>query len=95
MKEHLATEFQEWMQEVRAVETPLFLPDHGQQVTDAYFAGAPPFRSPKHRPDIPDSFIWEAALDIAKNCRLSTWSPRVGNCAKRQASMMKWKASLH
>ena len=69
VKEHLATEFQEWMQEVRAVETPL-LPDHGQRVTDAYFAGAPPFRSPKHRPDIPDSFIWEAALDIAKNCEL-------------------------
>ena len=54
---------------MQAVEA-LVLPDHGQRVSDAYFAGSPPFRSPKHRADIPDSFIWEAARDIAKNCEI-------------------------
>ena len=41
-------------------------PDHGKRVADDYFGGAPPFSSVKHRPDIPDSFIWQTVRDLAK-----------------------------
>ena len=77
-KQDLATEFQGWLQEVHAAEAPI-QPDHGQRVTEAYFAGSPPFRSQKHRADFPDSFIWEAAVDIARQCG---WLPVVSTDAR-------------
>ena len=61
----LATEFDKWLSNVDAIVHPV-KPHHAKLVTDAYFEGKVPFRAPKHRPDIPDAFIWQVALDLAK-----------------------------
>ena len=39
---------------------------YGKRVTDAYFAGNAPFRSPKKRDDFPDAFIYQTVQDIAE-----------------------------
>jgi hypothetical protein len=59
-----ADDFQQWIKETHAIEHSV-KPMHGVRVTDAYFSGSHPFRAPKHRDDIPDSFIWQTALDLA------------------------------
>ena len=40
-------------------------PDHGKRVSDAYFAGSPPFSSKKNRNDFPDALIYESVVDLA------------------------------
>lgn len=40
-------------------------PEHGTRAWQRYFAGEAPFRSVKFRGDIPDSWILEAAIDLA------------------------------
>jgi hypothetical protein len=60
----LTREFQQWMTEAQATEHSIKA-DHAERVVDAYFAGRPPFGAAKRREDIPDSFIWETAVDLA------------------------------
>lgn len=62
--ECIAEEFQSWINECKVAEHPVGA-DHGKRVTDDYFSGSAPFRSPKSRIDIPDSFIWHTILDVA------------------------------
>ena len=63
--EGLAVEdFERWLLRCNAVNYPI-ADDHGRRVAEDYFVGSPPFTSPKHRADIPDSFIWQTILDIA------------------------------
>jgi hypothetical protein len=59
----LSGEFQQWITEAQAIEHPIKA-DHAERVADAYFAGKPPFTGVKQREDIPDSFIWETAIDL-------------------------------
>ena len=62
----LANEFETWMTNAKEATEHHVQPDHGARVAAAYFAGTPPFRAPKHREDLPDSCIWESALDLAQ-----------------------------
>ena len=39
----------------------------GRAVMESYFTGGPPFKGIKNRNDIPDSFIWQAILDIKRS----------------------------
>jgi rRNA-processing protein FCF1 len=57
-------EFKEWADECHA-EALSIRPKHGNRVMDDYFDGNPPFSSPKHRDDIPDSFIFQSIVDLA------------------------------
>lgn len=59
----IATDLQEWITEAQATED-LIGPDHGERVAAAYFAGTAPFGDKKVRTDLPDSFIWETAIDL-------------------------------
>ena len=52
-----------WITEANATVHPVAT-DHGVRVAEAYFAGKSPFRTSKFRDDLPDSFIWETALDL-------------------------------
>jgi hypothetical protein len=61
----IAADLQGWIKEAQAIEDPI-APDHGTRVAAAYFAGSPPFGNKKQRTDIPDSFIWEMALDLVQ-----------------------------
>ncbi len=61
----VAADLQGWIKEAQAIEHPIS-PDHGARVAAAYFAGSPPFGNKKQRTDIPDSFIWETALDLVQ-----------------------------
>ena len=58
-------QFQAWVEECHAIVHPV-QPEHSLRVTNDYFSGSPPFRAPKHRDDLPDSFIWQTALDIVR-----------------------------
>lgn len=40
--------------------------NHSEQVFKRYFAGQPPFREAKSRADLPDAFIFQAFLDLAR-----------------------------
>jgi hypothetical protein len=59
-------EFARWTKRCKAVLSDI-KPDHSVRVMSDYFAGKAPFSSPKHREDIPDSFIWQTVLDTAAN----------------------------
>jgi hypothetical protein len=61
----VAADLQGWIQEAQAIEHPI-APDHGARMAAAYFTGSPPFGNKKQRTDIPDSFIWETALDLVQ-----------------------------
>jgi len=65
VREWSAGEFQAWIEECHAIVHPV-QPEHGASVTNDYFGGSPPFRAPKHRDDLPDSFIWQTAMDIVR-----------------------------
>ncbi len=58
-------EWEEWLKEVCAVEYPVD-PSHGERIIKDYFAGKPPFKAVKNRNDIPDSYVWQTILDLAK-----------------------------
>lgn len=58
------SEFKEWIEDCNA-EVLAIRPKHGNRVMDDYFQGNPPFSSPKHRDDIPDSFIFHNIVDVA------------------------------
>ena len=61
----IESEFDNWLTEVDADQYPITL-EQAENVAKDYFTGAPPFKNLKNRNDIPDSFIWRALLDIAK-----------------------------
>jgi hypothetical protein len=65
--EMAASEFSGWLTATDAIVYRI-VGDHGRRVMDAYFNGTAPYKSPKNRSDIPDSFIWECVLDIQKGC---------------------------
>jgi len=46
------------------IEVIGYAADHADRVWRRYFAGEPPFRSRKSRLDIPDGWIFEAAIDV-------------------------------
>jgi hypothetical protein len=58
-------EWEEWLKDIGAVEEPIH-PSHGQRVIDDYFAGKPPFKTAKSRNDIPDSYVWQAVLNLTQ-----------------------------
>jgi hypothetical protein len=58
-------EFAEWASAMSAVIHPIGQ-SHGGRVVEAYFAGALPFREPKHRDDFPDAFLWQVIIDLAE-----------------------------
>ncbi|NJC28190.1 PIN domain-containing protein [Neolewinella antarctica] len=45
-----------------------------QEIFDAYFSAGKPFKSLKHRDDIPDAYIYYQARKIAENCNLTILS---------------------
>jgi rRNA-processing protein FCF1 len=59
-------EFKGWIEQCGA-EVLAIRPKHGNRVIDDYFGGNPPFTSPKHRDDIPDSFIFQNIVDVASD----------------------------
>lgn len=59
-------EFKGWIEQCGA-DVLAIRPKHGNRVMDDYFDGNPPFTSPKHRDDIPDSFIFENIVDVASD----------------------------
>jgi hypothetical protein len=58
-------EWERWLKSVNAVEDPIDS-SHGQRVIDDYFAGKPPFKTPKNRNDFPDSYVWQAVVDLTR-----------------------------
>ena len=58
-------EFDEWIDDTKTA-THEVDDSHGKRVTDAYFAGDDPFKSPKRRDDFPDAFIYQAVQDLAE-----------------------------
>jgi hypothetical protein len=61
---HRKSEFSSWAKDIQAVIHPI-AESHAKRVTDDYFSGTPPFKTPKNRKDIPDSFIWQVIVDLA------------------------------
>lgn len=59
----VGTEFEKWVEHIHGTIHPI-ADSHGRRVMQAYFDGTPPFKAPKNRLDIPDSFIWECMLDL-------------------------------
>ena len=57
-------EFEEWLKEAAAIEHGMTF-KHAQQMADDYFNGVPPFSKVKHRPDIPDSLIFQVILELS------------------------------
>ena len=66
LKAAAAKEFADWAASISAVQHPLD-PSHGSNMLDAYFDGAVPFTKKKNRDDIPDSFVWQAIQDLARD----------------------------
>jgi len=58
-------EWEKWLKEIGAVERPVD-PSHGERVIRDYFAGKPPFKAVRNRNDIPDSYLWQTILDLAR-----------------------------
>jgi len=65
VEQYAESQFISWLNSINAKRYEI-ANDHAARVANAYFEGSLPFRNIKYRPDIPDSFIWEAVLDIAK-----------------------------
>jgi hypothetical protein len=63
LDDHLSAEFSTWLGNAHANLLPI-AGDHGQRVSDSYFAGDPPFSERKSRKDIPDAFIYESLKDL-------------------------------
>jgi ElaB/YqjD/DUF883 family membrane-anchored ribosome-binding protein len=61
----LKQEWEQWLTDVGADECPID-PSHGTRVMEDYFAGKPPFKAVKNRNDIPDGFILQTIVDLAK-----------------------------
>lgn len=74
-------EFIRWAKRCNAVAAKI-RPEHAARVMEDYFEGAPPFSSPKHRNDIPDSFIWQTVCDLANN--MFTSSQMTEDSSKRR-----------
>ena len=62
-EEHRLTE---WISKVKGIRMPLCLEQAAGALT-AYFDGTPPFKQPKTREDLPDSFIYQAIRKLAAN----------------------------
>lgn len=58
-------EFHNWLVDVKASQR-LIADTHGTRVMDDYFEGHLPFKEPKSREGIPDSFIWQDIVDLVK-----------------------------
>jgi len=70
-------------------------PDHGERVAAAYFAGTAPFGDKKVRTDLPDSFIWETAIDfVSEHGEISVISAdgRLRTAAEKHAVMTVYKS---
>jgi ElaB/YqjD/DUF883 family membrane-anchored ribosome-binding protein len=61
----LQQEWEQWLKDVGANEYPIDS-SHGALVMEDYFAGKPPFKAVKNREDIPDGFIFQTIIDLAK-----------------------------
>ncbi len=55
--------FTQWLEQSNAVRHSLTL-EQANNAMEAYFCGTPPLKEPKVRKDIPDSFIFQAVLEI-------------------------------
>jgi len=62
-KKHAERSFNEWMQEVKAVQDEI-RGECLQDVVDSYFEGRMAFKKIKSREDFPDAFIWQIVKDI-------------------------------
>ena len=56
--------FDRWIEKIGAVVLPLGT-KQSEEAWSRYFAGSPPFRTPKCRTDIPDGFIFAALQELA------------------------------
>ena len=57
--------FIHWLEQASAIRHPLTL-EQASNALDAYFSGAPPFKEPKVRKDIPDSFVFQKVLELSE-----------------------------
>ncbi len=55
--------FSRWLKQANAIQNSLTC-EQSYNAMEAYFSGNPPFKKPKVRKDIPDSFIFQAALEL-------------------------------
>lgn len=55
--------FIQWLKQANSVRHSLTI-DQAKNALEAYFLGTPPFKEPKVRKNIPDSFIFQAVLEI-------------------------------
>lgn len=58
-------EFKSWQRDVHAEEIPISI-GHAQGAFIDYFAGNPPYKFIKNKPDIPDGFIWRCIVALAE-----------------------------
>jgi hypothetical protein len=68
LDECLEREFTDWLDWCHAVVHECGA-DHAQRIAADYFAGAPPFKNPKNRADLPDSFVWHTVIDLQSKFR--------------------------
>jgi len=66
IQETTASRFDNWIKRAGAQIVPV-ADQHGSKVLDRYFYGKLPFRSAKARQDLPDAFVLEAMVDLAKD----------------------------
>lgn len=86
--------FDEWLKDVHARVIEID-PSHGPRVMTAYFSGAPPFKKPKSREDIPDGFIWAAAVDLSAESPIHLVSHDGGfREAADEVDDVEWHSSL-
>jgi hypothetical protein len=65
LADYVDEEFSVWLAEGKAIDYDVAA-HHGGQALKDYFDGAPPYKEIKNRNDIPDSFVWQTALDLRK-----------------------------
>jgi len=63
--------FEDWLKSIDAQKVSICA-TQSRAAMEAYFKGHPPFRQPKTRDDIPDSFIFQAIRKIANEIKGST-----------------------
>lgn len=61
--DEVGTHLEKWATRAKALIVPIEN-HHGERVIRDYFAGDPPYKQPKNRVDIPDSFIWQIVEDL-------------------------------
>ena len=86
IKNSISTNWSEFIKKTNA-KVHKIKSNHGLQAIKDYFSGRPPYSNIKNRNDIPDSYIYQAILDILSNEKEIHFISNDGNLAAKLAEL--------